>query len=62
MKQVIAKKNFIANDKNYIKGDIIKDLTIEQIKKLNEKGFIEPLIYEDLVIIERELNKNKEEL
>lgn len=62
MKQVIAKKNFIANDKNYIKGDIIKDLTIEQIKMLNEKGFIEPLIYEDLVIIERELNKNKEEL
>ena len=62
MKQVIAKQSFIANGKQYIKGDKIENLTINQIKKLNEKGFIEPLTYEDLVIIERELNKNKEEL
>ena len=59
MKQVIAKKSFIANGKNYIKGDIIKDLTIEQIKLLNEKGYIEPLTYEDLVIIERQLEKGE---
>ena len=37
----------------------IKDINV--IKKINEKGFIEPLEYKDLVLIEREL-KNKEEL
>lgn len=59
MKQVVAKQSFVANDKQYIKGDVIEGLTIEQISKLNEKGFIEPLSYEDLVIIERQI---KEEL
>ena len=65
MKKVIAKIDFIANDKQYIVGDEIKDLTYKQIVKLNEKGFIEPLEYRDLVLIERELNnknKYKEEL
>ena len=62
MKKVIAKIDFTANGVNYIKGDEINDLNIEQIAKLNEKGFIEPLTYKDLVLIERELNKKKEEL
>lgn len=65
MKKVIAKVNFTANGKQYIVGDEIKDLTYTQIVKLNEKGFIEPLEYRDLVIIQRELNhknKVKEEL
>ena len=62
MKKVIASKNFEANNIKYIKGDEIKDLSYRQIAKLNEKGFIEPLTYEDLVLIERELNKKKEEL
>jgi hypothetical protein len=61
MKKIIAKINFTSNIGNYIKGDEIKNLTYEQIVKLNEKGFIEPLEYKDLVLIEREL-KNKEEL
>ena len=62
MKQIKVIKNFVANDKPYIKGDVITDLTYAQIVKLNEKGFIEPLTYEDLTIIKRELNKkNKEE-
>lgn len=59
MKQVIVKKDFIAQGKNYIKGDILEGFTIEQIKTLNEKGFIEPLTYEDLVIIERQLEKGE---
>lgn len=62
MVKVIAKKDFTANGINYIKGDELTDLTFEQIVKLNEKGFIEPLEYKDLVIIERELRKKKEEL
>lgn len=60
MKQVIAKKNFIVNGINYIKGDKVEGFTIEQIKILNEKGFIEPLTYEDLVILERQLKKESE--
>ena len=61
MKKIIAKIDFIANDKQYIKGDEINGLTIKQIKKLNELGFIEPLDYKDLVLIERELDNSKKE-
>lgn len=62
MKKIIARINFTANGKSYIKGDIIENLTYHQIVKLNEKGFIEPLTYVDLVLIKREIEKNKEEL
>lgn len=62
MQKIIAKIDFIANDIEYIKGDEIKDLTYEQIVKLNENGFIEPLEYKDLVLIKRELENKKEEL
>ena len=65
MKKVIAKKDFTTNIGNYIAGDEITGLTYEQIVKLNELGFIEPLEYRDLVLIKRELerkNKVKEEL
>ena len=61
MKKIIARIDFSSNIGNYIKGDEIKNLTYKQIVKLNEKGFIEPLEYKDLDLIEREL-KNKEEL
>lgn len=59
MKKVIAKINFTANNKMYIAGDEITGLTYEQIVKLNENGFIEPLDYKDLVLIERELKNKK---
>ena len=59
MKKVIARIDFSANSIDYVKGDEITGLNINQIKKLNENGFIEPLDYKDLVLIERELN-NKE--
>ena len=61
MKKVIAQINFSANGINYIVGDEIKGLTYTQILKLNELGFIEPLEYKDLVLIERELNNPKDE-
>ena len=61
MKKVIAKKDFVANGVNYIVGDEITGLNYQQIVKLNEKGFIEPLTYKDLVLIKRELNKPKKE-
>ena len=60
MKKIIAIKNFTANGKMYIAGDELKGLKFEQIVKLNEQGFIEPLKYEDLVLIERELKNPSE--
>lgn len=62
MTKVIAKIDFVLNGKNYITGDEIETKDIEIIRKLNEKGFIEPLDYKDLVILERELTKEKNEL
>ena len=59
MKKIIAKVNFSLNNNDYIKDDEIKGLNYLQIVKLNEKGYIEPLKYEDLVLIKREL-ENKE--
>ena len=56
---IIAKINFELNGVSYIKGDEIKEKDINIIRKLNEKGFIEPLTYEDLVLIERELKKEE---
>ena len=62
MKKIIANKDFTSNLGEFIKGDELKNLTYMQIVKLNEKGFIEPLDYKDLVLIKRELeNKNSKE-
>jgi len=55
MKKIIVKKDFVSNIGSYVVGDEINNLTYEQILKLNEKGFIEPLDYKDLVLIKREL-------
>ena len=62
MKKIIAKIYFSTNIGDYVKGVEINGLTYEQIVKLNEKGFIEPLEFKDLVLIKRELNKKKNEL
>lgn len=59
MKTIKAKINFVANDVNYLAGEEIKGLTYDQIVKLNELGYIEPLTYEDLVEIKREMEKPK---
>lgn len=59
MKKIIAKIDFILNGVSYIKGDEIEIKDINIIKKINEKGYIEPLDYRDLVLIERELSKEK---
>ena len=56
MKKIIAKIDFNSNIGNYVAGDEIKGLNYEQIAKLNEKGFIEPLDFKDLVLIKRELD------
>ena len=59
MKKIIAKVNFALNGVNYIVGEELNNLNYSQIAKLNEKGFIQPLKYEDLVLIKRELENPK---
>lgn len=67
MKKIIAKKDFTSKIGTFVAGDEINNASFEQIVKLNEQGFIEPLSYKDLVLIKKELakpkkeNKNKEE-
>ena len=60
MKKIIAKTDFASNVGNYVAGDEINGLTYNQIVKLNEQGFIEPLDFKDLVLIKRELDQSKE--
>ena len=59
MKKIIAKQDFILNGKKYITGDEVEVRDIQMVIKLNEKGFIEPLSYKDIVLVERELKSKK---
>lgn len=59
IKKVIAAKDFNANGIFYLAGDELKGLSFEQIMKLNEKGFIEPLELRDIILITRENDKDK---
>lgn len=59
MKKIIAQVDFTTNIGSYVKGEEITGLTYNQIVKLNEKGFIEPLDFKDLVLIEKELKNKK---
>lgn len=62
MKKLVAIKDFSADGKDFIVGDEIETKNYEAIVLLNEKGFIEPLTYKDLVLIKRELdNLNEKE-
>ena len=59
MKKIIASVDFTSNIGSFVKGEEITGLTYQQIVKLNEKGFIEPLDFKDLVQIQRELKNKK---
>lgn len=58
--KIIASKNFVFNGVKYLKDEEVKVETYLQVVRLNERGFIYPLSYEDLVLIEREF-KEKED-
>jgi hypothetical protein len=63
--EIIAKKDFTIDDKQYEKGDIVKvnKNNIDYIWKLNEKGFIEPITVKDINKLYNEiLNSKKKEL
>ncbi len=54
--KVIAKINFIFNGIKYLAGEEVRVANIKEVYKLNELGYIKPLKYEDLVLLERQIN------
>lgn len=59
--KLIAKKNFSINGTFYNKGDEVKVDTKNQLVKLNELGFIEPLSAKDIQNFGKEETKPKKE-
>lgn len=59
--KTIAKINFSLNGKYYIKGEELKDIPYSMLVKLNELGYIEPLKYEDLVLLKNTKKENNKE-
>ena len=55
MIKIIAKKDFTRNGEPVFAGDEVKVNTVEELVKLNEKGFIEPLTLKDIVQFKKEL-------
>lgn len=63
MSQLEIKQNFRHNDRLYEKDKKydIREFDIDTILKLNEKGYIKTLKYEELVQIEKELKNDEKE-
>ena len=59
MIKIIAKKDFTRKGEPIFAGDEIKVNSVEELVKLNEKGFIEPLTLKDIVQFKKELENPK---
>ena len=59
MIKIIAKKDFTRNGEPVFVGDDVKVNSVEELVKLNEKGFIEPLTFKDIVQFKKELENPK---
>lgn len=59
MIKIIAKKDFTRKGEPIFSGDEVKVNTVEELVKLNEKGFIEPLTLKDIVQFKKELENPK---
>lgn len=59
MIKIIAKKDFTRNGEYVFVGDEVKSNDISEIVRLNEKGFIEPLTFKDIVQLKKELENPK---
>ena len=55
MIKIIAKKDFTRNGEPIFAGDDVKVNSVEELVKLNEKGFIEPLTFKEIVQFKKEL-------
>ena len=61
MIKIIAKKDFTRNGEPIFVGDDLKVNSVEELVKLNEKGFIEPLTLKDIVQFKKELENPKDD-
>ena len=61
MRPIKAKMDFYYKDNLYVKGDEIKVETKEELVRLNEKGFIEPISYKEIQDFGKESKKKNEE-
>lgn len=59
MIKIIAKKDFTRNGEYVFTGDEVKANDINEIVRLNEKGFIEPLTFKEIVQLKKELENPK---
>ena len=59
MIKIIAKKDFTRNGEYIFVGDDVKVNSVEELVKLNEKGFIEPLTFKEIVQFKKELENPK---
>ena len=59
MIKIIAKKDFTRKGEPIFAGDEVKVNSVEELVKLNEKGFIEPLTLKDIVQFKKELENPK---
>lgn len=55
MIKIIAKKDFTRKGEPIFAGDEVKVNSVEELVKLNEKGFIEPLSFKEIVQFKKEL-------
>ena len=61
MKEIKAKTTFSFNGEIYEKGDIVKVFNINDLVRLNERGFIEPLSAKDIQDFVKRKNKKERE-
>ena len=59
MIKIIAKKDFTRKGEHIFANDEIEVNSVEEIVKLNEKGFIEPLTFKEIVQLKKELENPK---
>lgn len=59
MIKIIAKKDFTIKGEPIFAGDEVIVNSVEELVKLNEKGFIEPLTFKEIVQFKKELENPK---
>lgn len=59
MIKIIAKKDFTRKGEPSFAGDEVIVNSVEELVKLNEKGFIEPLTFKEIVQFKKELENPK---
>lgn len=59
MESIRASENFTLKGKPYKKGDEIKNVSKEELIRLNERGFIKPLSFNDIKNFDKSKKKKE---